>query len=193
VSTLESLPFGSDRLRPLTRAEYDRMIEIGLFDEDEHVELLEGILVAVSPQGAPHAYAVQNLTTLLVRSLAGRSDAIVRPQLPLALGADSEPEPDVAVVPPGDYAKAHPTQALLVVEIAHDSATKDRQWKARIYARAAIPEYWVVDLKQRCVHVHREPLGDTYARVTREGDDSVLRPLVLEGIEIAAHAVLPPR
>jgi Uma2 family endonuclease len=169
------------------------MIEIGLFDEDERVELLEGFLVAASPQGAPHAYTVQSLTTRLIRSLGAPGDAIVRPQLPLALGADSEPEPDIAVVPPGDYARAHPAAALLIIEVAHDSVTKDRQWKARIYAKAAIPEYWVVALKQRCVHVHREPGTDAYAQVTRESEDSVLRPQVLAGVEIAVRAVLPPR
>jgi len=193
VNVFEALPLGNDRIRPLKRAEYDRMIELGLFDEDERLELLEGILVAVRPPGAPHAYAVQSLDAILQRAFAGRSDVIVRAQLPLALGTDSEPEPDVAVVPSADYAAFHPSTALLVVEVAQESAAKDRQWKARVYASAGISEYWVFDLKQRVVDVHREPRGGRYEQVTRHGEDAVLQPRSILGVEVLVKAVLPPR
>jgi Uma2 family endonuclease len=192
VSAFEPSLLGSDRIRTLKRAEYDRMIEMGLFAEDERLELLEGMLVSVSPQGAPHAYSVQSLDALLQRTLATRTDLIVRAQLPLALGADSEPEPDVAVVPAADYSAAHPTTAWLGVEVSQDSAAKDRQWKARIYAKAGIPEYWVVDLKARTVEVYREPRGERYEQVTRHSEGAVLRPHALDGVEVPVEGVLPP-
>src|SRR5262245_36998247 len=102
-------------LRPITRAEYDRMIDLGIFDEDERIELLHGMLVAMSPQGQRHAYVIRVLTELLVPALLGRAQ--VRIQLPLAASDDSEPEPDVSVVPVGDYLDDHPQGAHLVVEV----------------------------------------------------------------------------
>jgi Uma2 family endonuclease len=191
--SLDVFELGNDRIRRLTRAEYDRMIELGLFDEDERLELLDGILVAVSPQGAPHAYTIQTLNTLVQRALGDRSDVVVRPQLPLALGAHSEPEPDVAIVPAGNYAVAHPTTALLVIEVADESAAKDRRLKAPIYARAGIPEYWIIDLQRRVVDVFREPRDGAYQDVRSHGESDVLEPRSLSGLKVPVAAVLPPR
>src|SRR6185295_14352342 len=101
--------------RPLRRAEYDHLVSLGAF-ENERIELLDGLLVPMSPIGPPHSSAVQELTTLLVVAFLGR--ATVRIQLPFAALALSEPEPDVAVVPLGDYAKAHPNSAHLIIEVA---------------------------------------------------------------------------
>lgn len=159
-----------ERLRPLRRAEYDRLIEIGAFDEEERVELLYGMLVAMSPQYPPHAEGISRLAEVLLPALRGR--ARVRVQLPLALSDDSEPEPDLAVVPPQDYAAAHPATAFLVVEVAGATARKDRGLKAQLYAEAGIPEYWVVDLAHAVVVVHRQPAGANYTLVTehREGE-----------------------
>src|SRR6188474_2518366 len=136
-------------VRSLKRSEYDRMIELGLFDE-ERVELLQGVLVKMSPQLAPHASTVSRLTELLVLRLAGRLG--VRIQLPLALSDDSEPEPDVAVVALGNYDAQHPATALLVIEIADSSLQKDRA-KAAVYAAAGIREYWIVNLSARSIEV----------------------------------------
>ena len=86
-------------VRSLKRSEYDRMVELGLF-QDERVELIRGVLVKMSPQYAPHASTVQKLNQLLMARLQGRFT--LRIQSPLALSEDSEPEPDVAVVPLGD-------------------------------------------------------------------------------------------
>src|SRR6187200_1961257 len=89
----------SDLFRPLKRSEYDRMVELGLF-QDERVELLRGVLVKMSPQYAPHASTIQKLNKLLMSRLQDRFE--LRIQSPLALSDDSEPEPDVAIVPRGD-------------------------------------------------------------------------------------------
>ncbi len=89
------------RIRPLRRAEYDKLIELGVFEEDEKIELLHGFLVAMSPQGTPHAAVGARLAEVLTRILGDR--AHVRCQFPFAASEDSEPEPDIAVVPRADY------------------------------------------------------------------------------------------
>ncbi|MFZ5469736.1 MAG: Uma2 family endonuclease [Myxococcota bacterium] len=153
-----------EQLRPLRRTEYDRLVELGAFDEDEHVELLSGMLVAMSPLGPDHAAVISWLTQELVHALRRRAE--VRVQLPLALSDDSEPEPDLTVVPPGDYRAAHPTHAWLVVEVANATLRKDRLIKARLYAEAGIPEYWIVNLADQVLLVHRQPVSGAYTSVT---------------------------
>lgn len=150
------------------------MVEEGAFG-DERLELLEGLIVEMSPQGPPHAATIQRLTSLLVPAVTGRAE--VRVQLPLAVSEHSLPEPDVAVIAPGDYDRAHPTSAFLVVEVAESSLNKDRLVKADLYARAQIPEYWLVDLANRIVEVHGDPVGGRYSRVApaRPGDAVRLR------------------
>ena len=123
------------------------------------------------------------LGTRLVLAL-GDHMYVVRQHSPLALGDFSEPEPDVAVVPPGDYRRAHPTTALLIVEAADSSLRKDRRIKAALYAEHAIPEYWIVNLVEGVVEVHTEPSAGRYTRVTTLGRDATLRPIALPGIEI---------
>lgn len=135
---------------------YHRMLESGILSEDDHVELLEGVIVEMSPQGAAHADVITNLTQLLVMSL-GKSFR-VRPQLPLTLDDQNEPEPDIAVVPAGAKRTGeHPHHALLVVEVASGSLARDRAVKAQLYAHALIPEYWLVDTERRRIEVYRDP------------------------------------
>jgi Uma2 family endonuclease len=173
--------------RPLKRSEYDRMVELGLF-QDERIELLRGVLVKMSPQYAPHASTIQKLNKLLMSRLQGKFE--VRIQSPLALSDDSEPEPDVAVVSLGDYELEHPRSALLVIEVSDSSLLKDRG-KAAIYASAGIGEYWLVNLGARTIEVYSSPGGDRYAelRTLREGD--TLRPTALPDIAIAVAEILP--
>ena len=146
-----------ERQRRITVGEYHRMIEAGILGEDEHVQLISGTLVAMTPQGSRHAVVIQRLTAALVRAVG--DDLAVRPQLPLTLPDDSEPEPDLAVVRAADapLEGPHPRRALLVVEVAGDSLRLDRQSKASLYARAGIPEYWIANLAEATVEVHREP------------------------------------
>ena len=143
--------------RRITVDEYHRMIEAGILGEDEHVQLLSGTLVAMTPQGRPHARVVQRLNRLLVRAVG--DDLEVLTQLPLTLLDESEPEPDLAVVRAEDARSGehHPRTAVLVIEVAGDSLRLDRQSKASLYARAGIPEYWIANLAEATVEVHREP------------------------------------
>jgi Uma2 family endonuclease len=178
-----------ERLRPLRRGEYDRLVALGCF-EDERLELLHGMLVAMSPQSALHAEVIHRIARLLWAALADR--AVVRLQTPLAVSEDSEPEPDVAVVPPGDYSAAHPDRALLVVEVADSSIRTDRLVKSGLYAEAGIPEYWLVDLDERVVEVSRDPAGGRYGSSQRVGREETLRPLALGDVELHVADFLPP-
>jgi len=141
--------------RRLSVDEYHRMIEAGIFAEDERLELLGGVIVAMSPQEDRHAWPIEFLTRLLVRTLG---DAFrVRAQLPLTLGRNNEPEPDLAVIGVARTKGRHPETAILVIEVSDDSLRKDRTVKAALYARHRIAEYWVVNLEAEVVEVFTEP------------------------------------
>jgi Uma2 family endonuclease len=144
--------------RPILVDDYHRMIEAGILSEDDNVELIEGVIVSVSPQGPKHAFAIQRLAAIFYRVLDEARYAIL-PQLPLTLGDRNEPEPDLAVVLAQDAGSptAHPSKALLVVEVAGDSLGKDRRVKASIYARFSVPEYWIVNLQDETIEVFRDP------------------------------------
>lgn len=150
-------------LRRWTRPEYDRLVGYGVFSTGERVELLDGLLVVREPQGGRHAMAVR----MVEEALRGvfRAGWDVRSQLPIALDPDSEPEPDVSVVAGSfrDYPTAHPTSPVLVVEVADTSLALDRSEKAALYARAGIPEYWIVDLVNAQLEVRRDPTPDASA------------------------------
>lgn len=149
--------------RPIRRDEYERMVELGLF-EDEKVELLEGVIVTMSPQGPDHADVIDELLERFVSALRGR--ARVRVQSSYAASNTSEPEPDLAVVPPRRHGHAHPSEAYLIVEVARTTRKKDRGLKAALYAASGVEEYWVVDLVDEVVVVHRQSDGGEYLAVT---------------------------
>jgi Uma2 family endonuclease len=177
-----------DRVRPLLRAEYEQLVDSGAF-ENEKIELLDGALVTMSPEGPPHAHTIQQLSEVLMVALRGR--VVIRFQSPLALLEDSEPEPDVAVVPLGDYSKRHPSQAHLVVEVAGSSQRRDRLVKGPIYARAGVAEYWIVDLASRTIEVHQSPHGAHYTRVSRHAEGETLRLLAFPDVEVHIGSILP--
>jgi Uma2 family endonuclease len=181
----------SVQLRRWTRQEYDRMIDAGILGPSDRVELIEGEIIEMSPQKPPHAVCVQLAEVALRRAF--REGFHTRVQLPLAL-ADSEPEPDLAVVRGSirDYLAEHPTTAVLVVEVADATLDYDRRRKARVYARAGIPEYWLVNLVDRVVEVYREPYpDDSYAQVQRFGATNSVSPLAAPRAQIEVEAMLP--
>jgi Uma2 family endonuclease len=159
--------------RPITRVEYEKLVDLGMFS-DERVELLYGVLVEMSPIRPRHGGTVQRLNRLLLLALDPR--AAVRIQSPFAASDGSEPEPDVCVVPPGDYDDAHPTEAHLIVEVADSSLTKDRGIKAKLYAECGVPEYWVVNLVDDLIEVHTDIVRGVYTKVIprRRGDEVAL-------------------
>lgn len=160
--------------RPLRRVEYDQLTALGAFG-DERIELLDGVLVSMSPIGPRHSSAVDMLTVLLVRALSDR--ARVRVQNPFAASDVSEPVPDLLVAPLADYVDDHPSEALLVIEVAESSLARDRGSKLRIYATRGVPEYWIVDVALRRIEIYREPSGSAYqsTRVLEMGERIALQ------------------
>ncbi|MCS6918729.1 MAG: Uma2 family endonuclease [Fimbriimonadales bacterium] len=184
--------------RWITRAEFEALMESGVFAPEDRLELIAGELVSRETVKPAYATAVTLAHLALKRVFGTGYD--VRPQLPLALSEYDEPLPDIAVVQgsPRDYLKEHPTTALLVVEIAETSLRTDRETKGSLYAHAGIPEYWILNLKQRTLEVYREPAPDPNAvygaayqqRRTLKASDSV-QPLSLPDASIAVASLMP--
>jgi Uma2 family endonuclease len=145
-------------LRLWTREDYYKLAESGVFRPGERVELIGGKIVEMSPQNSPHFTAL-SLVEDAIRTIFGIG-YVVRIQGPLDVSPVSQPEPDIAVVRGTirDYAKAHPTTAALVVEVSDSTLAYDRGEKASLYASARVPEYWVLNLVDRCLEVHRDPI-----------------------------------
>src|SRR5438094_899733 len=143
-------------LRRWRRVEYERLVDLGAFDEDEPVELIGGQLIVAEPKGSVHATAV-GMTNDALRS-ALSSGWIVRVQDPVALDEESAPEPDIAVVrgSRADYRHAHPARPALIIEVAESSLGFDRIAKGSPYARAGIGDYWIVDLVDGVVVVYAD-------------------------------------
>jgi Uma2 family endonuclease len=174
------------------------MIELGLFGEDDHLELVDGEILTMSPQKSLHAGTITVAAEAL--RLAFGAGCHVRVQLPLALDEMSEPEPDLAVVEGTgrDYLAAHPETALLVVEVADTTLPYDRGRKASLYARAGLAEYWIVNVADRVLEVHRDPapdagapLGFAYTILERLAPESTVSPLAVPEARIAVSELLP--
>jgi Uma2 family endonuclease len=169
----------------LTVSDYHRMAEAGILDEDSRVELIDGEIIDRAPIGASHAATTTNLTKLLVLAVADR--AVVWPQNPVLLDEHNEPQPDLALLKPRpDYQqrKPRPEDVLLMVEIADTTLGRDLNIKLPLYARAGIPEVWIVDVKGRRVLVHAEPgRSGSYGHELAQGRGS-LGPRLLPGVRI---------
>ncbi len=151
--------------RKLDVSDYYRMSEVGIFGEDDRLELIDGELINMAPIGQGHAATVSGLARALVRACA--DSAIVWPQNPVRLDQWNEPQPDLAVLRArADFyatgERPGPADVLLLVEVADSSLRFDRTVKLPLYARAGIAELWIVDLKRRVLEAHRSPAGDGY-------------------------------
>ena len=186
------------RTRKWTRREYDRLAETEILGPEDRIELLGGEMIVKEPQYSPHATAIQLAKRALDRAFGpGWS---VRPQLPIALDEESEPEPDICVVSgdPRDYRDAHPERPALIVEVSLSRLAFDREHKGGLYARAGIADYWIVNLPDRRVEVYREPVADgaapfgwRYGRAVTLGPDDHVSPLTLPAVTIAVADLLP--
>ena len=179
--------FASEQVRPLRRVEYDRLVSLGTFD-GERIELIAGELRRMSPIGPPHTSTVDRLNELLVLALAGR--ARVRIQGSFAAGELSEPEPDVSVLPLADYDAAHPHAAHLIIEVADSSLSYDRGQKKQLYADCSVPEYWVVNLIDRVVEVHRLPHTGGYEQISVHAKGTRIQLLAFPDVELAVDDFL---
>lgn len=165
---------GAVDIRPLRVDELEQMVAAGILAEDEPVQLLEGALVVVSPQGPIHAGLITQIHTHLTSLLP--KGWLIRVQMPLWVSETSLPEPDLAVIPFVEdfYASRHPRAAetRLAIEVAHTSQDLDRS-KAELYARGGVVEYWLVDLPASRVEVYTEPRTEgryVTTRVLGRGD-----------------------
>jgi Uma2 family endonuclease len=179
------------------RPEYERLVRLGIF-VGERLELLDGMLVVAEPQDSSHAATVMQVGRVLAAAFGPGWHP--RLQAPLALDDESEPEPDVAVVTgaPFDYLGAHPTTAALVVEVAISSLRLDRRLKGGLYARARLPEYWIVNLVEGVLEVRRAPQpsadaadGWVYGHVDARRPPDVVTPLAAPGASIRVAELLP--
>ena len=178
--------------RRFTVDEYHRMGEAGVLREDDHVELIDGQIVEMTPIGPAHAGCVKDLVRLLHRS-AGDA-VLLGVQDPVVLGTYVAPEPDVAVLRPrpGGYRDRHPEPAdiLLIIEVADTSLEYDRSVKIPRYASAGIPEVWLVNLPDRHVAVYRHPKPDGYTQVTIVTRGATLTPLALPNARLSVDEIL---
>jgi Uma2 family endonuclease len=178
--------------RWITADEYERMGEAGIFPGDARLELIEGGIFEMSPIGSPHAASIDFLVYCF--SLIAHGRFIVRVQNPIRLNDFSEPQPDVALVRRRDdfYRGAHPTAAdvLLVVEVADTTVITDRSVKIPLYARAGIPEAWLVNIPEGRVEVYSDPSGDSYLRVEVFGRDAEAHSHTVEGLDVSVRELL---
>ena len=186
------------RSRHWTRNEYDTLVKSGFFNADEPIELLGGQLIVAEPKWSPHSTAVA-LTVEALR-LAFGPGWLVRVQDPIALDAESEPEPDVAVVPGSarDYLAEHPASPALLVEVAESSLAFDRGHKGSLYARAGIADYWIVNLVEAVLEVYRAPaldrsaeFGWRYLDVQALRPGATVAPLARPDVTVAVADLLP--
>ena len=180
----------ASRAYRFSRMQYDAMVDAGVFAPTDQVELIHGQIVPMSPQSSRHTTTVERIRRVLDTHCP--ADAYVRTQYPLALGAASEPEPDVAVVPGSleDHVDAHPTTASLVVEVADTSLAYDREVKRTLYAAHSIPTYWIVNLSSSCVEVYTDPKDDDYAtKRTGTRNDRITLPFAAS--DITCSDILP--
>ncbi len=180
-----------------TKEQYYKIAELGWFD-GKHVELIDGEIIEMSPMGTLHATAVA-IAARRLEAAFGKG-YYARWQQPFDVGELTEPEPDVAIVVGNerDYMHAHPTTAALIVEVAETSLAYDRTDKASLYAKAGIQEYWIVNLADNQLEVHRHPapmddqpfgFGYTSVTVLRTGD--TVSPLAVPNATIPVTELLP--
>ena len=176
------------------------MIDIGVLDEDERIELLGGELVVREPQGSPHYTAIMLVDEAL--RVAFGPGWFVRTHGPVALDDDSEPEPDVSVVPGGvrDYSREHPARPVLIVEVtaSRSRLTFARAHKGSLYARAGLADYWILNLVNEVLEIYRTPIADDsaafgwrYAFRDILNADGSATPLAARHARIAVRDLLP--
>ena len=181
-----------ERLRRhrLTVSEYLRMGEVRILAPDARVELIEGEIFDMAPIGSLHAGTVTRLGRMLERAVGA---ALVYIQNPVALSNYSAPQPDLALLRPREdfYTASHPGPAdvLLMIEVADTTLHYDREVKAPLYAAHGVPEYWIIDLEGKGVHVFREPLSGQYRQTFIAAGSGALVPVGLPHVRIDVSKV----
>ncbi|MBW4621055.1 MAG: Uma2 family endonuclease [Cyanosarcina radialis HA8281-LM2] len=184
----------SNRLKRWTVEEYHRLSELGIIDRHQRTELIAGQIFLMAAKGTPHVVALQILADTLRDRLG--NEVLIRTQDPIQLDNFSEPEPDLAIVRGTilDYTAHHPypQDVYLVVEVADATLKDDCEIKDKRYAEAGITEYWVVDLKNRQLHVFRQPTPTGYATHLILAEPNEFSPLAFPNLTLNLTAILPP-
>lgn len=177
-----------------TVTDFYAMAEAGVFQDHRRVELIHGQVVDMAAIGAPHFRAVTRLTMLLTSLVAGRAEVSV--QGPVRLDDYSEPQPDLAVIRPqtgaDETSPYFPADVFLLIEVADSSLLYDRRTKTPLYAASGIPEYWIVNLQEQVVEVHRRPDGDRYAETSTHAAGT-LAIGALPGVSVSVDGILRRR
>jgi len=173
--------------------EYYAMAKDGIFSESEHVELIHGQILAMSPISSRHAFYVDALNLQFAQHLTPHT--IVRVQNPIRLDKENEPEPDLALLKPplSKYWQNHPgpQDTFLVVEVAGSSLAHDRSVKAALYASFGIPELWIVAIEEACIEVHREPTAQGYRQVQSFRHGQTLSVQAFPNVRFAVDDLMP--
>jgi Uma2 family endonuclease len=187
-------PIFTNNIKSWTVHDYHRMSELGILDPTERTELIAGHITLMVAKGTPHVITLQ----LFDRELLGQlgTTALIRTQDPIHLDDSSEPEPDLVIVRGEilDYVDRHPQPAdiHLLVEVADSTLSYDCQIKDKVYAKAGIQDYWVIDLKNRQVHIFRDPQSTGYASQLILGESQTVSPLAFSAVMISIASILPP-
>ena len=186
---------GGVKLHKWTQKEYYQMAELGFF-QGKKVELIEGEIIEISPMKSAHATAVRLVVEILREIFA--KGYVVDSQLPMSFGKADEPEPDIAVVEGAvrDFSSSHPKTAELLVEVSDSTLSYDRTVKVGLYAQNKIQEYWILNLKKRCLEVYRQPkkdrkLGFIYSEIKILTEDDRVSPLAAPNAKIKIVDLLP--
>ena len=199
TSIFENTCEDAPRRRKMTVEEFDCAGATGVWKPEERLELIEGeVIVKVTPQESRHSTGTRLSDIALNRIFTTGYD--VRTQLPLVFGPHSKPEPDVAVVtgPARDYSRAHPTTAVLIIEVSDSTLRYDRAVKAALYALHGIADYWILNLNERVLEAHRlpapmtdQPFGHGYRSVLRYTETDGVAPLAAPQSLISIANLLP--
>jgi Uma2 family endonuclease len=192
VAATDTTTATAAELRPrlFTIDDLEAMVRAGIIRLDERVELIEGQILEMYPRGVRHIWAVSRLT----RTFNRRDDVVGTPQSTFELHSRSGPEPDVVVLRANasQHRRPSPKDAVLVIEVADTSLSHDRYTKAPLYARAGIPEYWIVDLNGERVEVYREPSADGYHAIRFFVRGESMSPAFAPDLTVEVDAILGP-
>lgn len=170
--------------------EYEQMVEVGILTEDDHVELIHGEIIAMSPIGPRHVDSVAILSRLL--TFAAPGDVLVLVQSPIRLPDTTEPEPDIALVRFARYRRAlpEPSDIFALIEVSDTTRDYDRNTKLPLYAAAGIPEAWIVDIAADRIERHTEPAADGYQLIRHFGRGAVVESVIIPTLTIPVDEVL---
>ncbi|MDX1933530.1 MAG: Uma2 family endonuclease [Capsulimonadales bacterium] len=180
--------------RRWTVEEFFRLARLGIFAPEERLELIQGEILRIMPTDPPHSATVELVRAAMVAAFAG-TDVTFKSENPLVLSENDAPQPDVLVLRGSirEYARRHPgpEDVLLLIEVANSTLLTDRRNKSRLYADAGVPEYWIVNLRDRCVDVFRHPHSDGWETGLSFGESERIAPLSAPDRPLAVADLLP--